>query len=126
MVVFQDGRLVVSGLAPAAGFQSVLSLILSLRVEPDHLTVRLENCRIGAMPVPRRALGRFLDRLESSSALPHGASPQELLEGLTIPNRFEWRSGGRLIRFEQIDLKPGRLVARIAPAPNRRVGKARR
>lgn len=125
MVVFQDGRLVVSGLVPAAGFQSVLSLIFSLRAEPDHLTIRLEGCRIGAMPVPRHALGRFLDRLESSSALPHGASPQELLEGLTIPNRFEWRSGGRLIRFEQIDLKPGRLVVRIAPAPNRRVGKAR-
>jgi hypothetical protein len=126
MVVFQDGRLVVSGLAPAAGFRSVLTLILSLRAEPDHLTVRLEGCRIGAVPVPRHALGRFLDRLESSSTLPHGASPQELLEGLTIPNRFEWRSGGRLIRFEQIDLKAGRLVARIAPAPNRRVGKARR
>jgi hypothetical protein len=119
MVIFQQDRIVLSGKAPAAGFQSILSLIFSVDAEPGQLLVRLEGCRVGAMPVPRHALGRFLDRLAAESDTTYGRDLRALLDGLGVPNELEWRSGTRLLRVDHIRIEPGRMVAKITPGPDR-------
>jgi hypothetical protein len=123
-VAFADDRVLLAAVARPAGLRAVVSVALSVHPEPRRVTVQLESCRIGALPLPRWLLRRLLANLPTlMPPLPPDA-PAALLDGLAFPNRFDWPSGARAFRIQKVRFQSGCLVATILPGPGRQTGPA--
>jgi len=119
MVTFREDGVVVAGVVRIGAVRSVLSVTVSVRAEPDRLVVKLERCRLGALPVPHWVVRRFLEAMSRSAPSLSTGRPGDLLDGLVLLNRFDWPNGARRLRITAIDVRPGRLVATIHPSSAR-------
>jgi hypothetical protein len=125
-VAFRNDRVLLAAVVRPAGLRAVVSVALSVHPEPRRVTVRLESCRVGALPLPRWLLRRLLASLTTLVPPLPPEAPTALLDGLAFPNRFDWPSGGRTFRIQKIQFQSDCVVATILPGPGRQTGPARR
>jgi len=116
VVAFREEGVVVAGIVEIGGVRSVLSVLLSVRAEPDRMIVKLARCRLGAVPVPHWMVRRSLEALSRSAPSDSTGRRGDLLDGLILVNRFDWPNGARRLRIAAIDVRAGRLVAKIHPS----------
>jgi hypothetical protein len=119
VVAFREEGIVVAGVVEIGAVQSVLSVLLSVRAEPDRMVVKLVRCRLGAVPVPHWMVRRFLEAMSRSARPDSPGHSRDLLEGVVLENRFDWPNGARRFRIGAVDVRPGRLVATIHPSSAR-------
>jgi hypothetical protein len=116
---FAAGRVVAGGLVSRGPLRGVVSAEVTVEADAETVTLRLVDCRVGALPVPRDVVRRFLDGRTGGKALINGTKASALLDGVRVPNRFEWPNGRRPFRIESLELTDGQLIARIEPLARR-------
>ena len=119
VVAFRENGIVVAGVVEIGGVRSVLSVILSVRAEPDRMIVKLARCRLGAVPVPHWMVRRFLEAMSRSAPPESAGHPRDLLKGMVLENRFDWPNGARRFRISAVEVRTGHLVATIHPSSAR-------
>jgi hypothetical protein len=119
VVTFRQEGIVVAGVVEIGSVRSVLSVVLSVRAEPDRMVLKLGRCRLGAVPVPHWMVRRFLEAMSRSATPDSPGQPRDLLKELVLENRFDWPNGARRFRILAVDVQPGRLVTTIHPSSAR-------
>jgi len=119
VVAFREEGIVVAGIVEIGAVRSVLSVLLSVRAEPDRMVVKLIRCRLGAVPMPHWMVRRFLEAMSRSARPDSPGHPRDLLKGVVLENRFDWPNGARRFGIRAVDVRPGRLVATIDPSSAR-------
>jgi hypothetical protein len=119
VVAFREDGIVVAGVVEIGTVRSVLSVVLSVQAEADHMVFKLVRCRLGAVPVPHWMVRRFVEAMSHSARPDSPSRPRDLLEGLALENRFDWPNGARRFRIGAVAVQPGRLVATIHPSSAR-------
>ena len=116
---FAAGRVVAGGFVSRGPLRGVVSAEVAIQADAETVSIRLMDCRVGALPVPHDVVRRFLDGRTGGKALINGTKASALLDGVRVPNRFEWPNGRRPFRIESLELTDGQLVARIEPLARR-------
>lgn len=107
-----DGHVRLYGLTERSGWQSVVSLDVSLRIEDDAIQVTPARAAFGAAPLPAFAMEAVRTTL-AELLTPEGGRADG--EGVAIPNHAVWENGRRPFRFERIEITPGKARIRLAP-----------
>lgn len=132
-VSFESGGVRIGVHYARDGWRAIASVDLSLHVSDDGETLQVALCGVrgGSLPVPRaildRVLGPHLKGARTVRDDGHAAddpivailgdvqSVEQLIAGVSIPNRFTWFNGRRPFRIESIEAVDGRLNLRIQP-----------
>ncbi|MFQ6049068.1 MAG: hypothetical protein ACE5K7_06870, partial [Phycisphaerae bacterium] len=123
MVRFHDGRIVVAGRVHAGPLRTVLSVRLAVEVIAQGLWVRIERCQLGWLPVPQAVVRRVLSSHLRHLRLADQRTIAALLDGLALPNEFQWRNGRRHFRLQRIDVQDARLLLQVQPYQQNDLGR---
>lgn len=111
-VRLMDGKIRLYGLAERSGWQTVISLDVSVTPSSDMIRVAPVRAAFGAAPLPGMAMDTVRDTLKDLLT-PEGA--KMTADGVELPNRAVWENGERPFRFESIEIKSGKAKIKLAP-----------
>lgn len=131
VVVFSPDRITLAAHLDRDGWEAIVGIHFSARVEDQDVVLQLENVTTGALPIPLSALGQPLDRLIHSQRLDVELMPDELAvavrrlrrepaleyleEGIRYDRPLIWKNGDRPYRITDIRVEDGLMVLSIQP-----------
>lgn len=131
-VSFDHQRIQIAAHYHKDGWEAIVSLALSVRVEEDGSTIQvgLDAIQGGSLPVPRLVLNRLLSPMWEAarsrrsddpassallSAIRSAGSIDALFDGVELKNRFVWPNGDRPLRIDSVRIDGGKLTLKLTP-----------